>query len=71
MAPPVPSGARNGNLSLVLHTGHMTLEGFKACAQCNIRVKLVPLSDSAGEEGVVLISVMFADRDIPVRMCTM
>ena len=55
----------------MLHTGHAALESFKARAQSNIRVKPVPLSDSAGEEGVVLVGVMFADRYIPVRMCTM
>ena len=71
LMPIVPDGARKRSLSPMLHTGHAALESFKARAQSNIRVKPVPLSDSAGEEGVVLISVMFADRYIPVRMCTM
>ena len=55
----------------MLHTRHMSLEGIKTRAKCNIRAKLVPLSDSAGKEGVVLVSVMSADRYVPVRMCTM
>ena len=55
----------------MLHTRHMSLEGIKTRAKCNIRAKLVPLSDSAGKEGVVLISVMFADRYVPMRMSTM
>ena len=55
----------------MLHTGHMALERVKALAQGNIRVKSVPLSDCAGEEGVELVSVIFADRDVPVGVCTM
>ena len=67
----VPSGARSRGSPLMLHAGHMALESIKACAQCNTRVKLVPLSDSARKEGVVLIGVMFADRHVPMRVSTM
>ena len=45
------------------------LESLSGLTRCDIGVKPVPLADCARKEGLVLIGVLFADGQVPVRVC--
>ena len=53
-------------LGQVLHLAHLAFERRQGGCQGNTRRKPVPLPDGAWEEGMILISVLFADLNIPV-----
>ena len=44
------------------------LESLSGLTRCDIGVQPVPLADCAREKGLVLIGVLFADGQVPVRM---
>ena len=53
----------------VVKPAHTRPERLERLAVNSTSMEPVPLVDSAREKSIILVSVLFADRHVPVRMC--